>query len=244
MSESAHSVRFGRVGQRLIVAAAVATLGASGMSLASPAGAGQGPASVPTCTPELVYVFDPGAVDVRGSGVGHAERITYTDADGTPRPDTDATVAWSVHAVVEEPRRSVGVGPRLGGNLTLAITTGAGERLTFEATCMAGVGAYTDGIIMYANGMTRGWPGSQARRTFVHFEAWRDGPDHGAYVALIDGQDCRLNFGSLLVTESPFAIGTGSFTGLKPGFAYSETDCSSRFGDPKPKSRAPGSNRQ
>jgi hypothetical protein len=136
----------------------------------------------------------------------------------------------------------VGGRPRLGGGVEVGVATSSGIEIAFEATCMAGVGAYSSGIILYGNGTTRGWPGSPARNSFIHFEAWdQGGGQAGVYVALIDGRDCNLNFASLLVAGAvEEAVGPGSLNGLPARFAYSETDCYARFGSPKPPARAPG----
>jgi hypothetical protein len=137
----------------------------------------------------------------------------------------------------------VGAAPQIGGDLDLAITTGAGEQLTFTASCIAGSGATPIGIVLYADGLTRGWPGGTAvRRSFVHFEAWTHGGHQYAYVALIDSTDCVLNFNKFVVTASPYAVGTGVFSGIPPHTVYAETDCARRFGDPFPRSVAPGFN--
>lgn len=136
---------------------------------------------------------------------------------------------------------TAGGAPQIGGNLDLEIATGAGERLTFTTTCIAGAGAAPIGLILYANGLTRGWTGSSTvRRTFVHFETWTERRKEYTYVALIDGTDCELNFGASVVTPSPYAVGTGFFDGLSSRFVYSETDCARRFGDPFPRFLAPG----
>ena len=222
----------------------------TGVVFASPAGAGMARAEppgekadrvVPACTPELVYSFRPGReMDATSVGSGSASNLQYTDADGNARPATSADVEWSARGVVEEPDRDTGVGPNIGGDLDLVITTAAGERLTFTATCIAAVVGNPLGMVIYANGITRGWPGSEARRTLVHFEVFRVNGAAEAYVALVDGSDCRLDFGALVVTDDPYVAGTATFTGLPTNFVFTETSCSNRFGQPFPALRAPG----
>ena len=142
---------------------------------------------VGSCTPELVHHVRPGTVDAAGSGVGTAAVLRYTDARGIARPDTSATVRWLARAIVEA-SRDRGAAPQIGGDLDLVITTADGELLTFTAACIAGSGAFPIGVVLYANGLTRGWPVDTAvRRSFVHFEAWTYRGDEYAYVALIDG---------------------------------------------------------
>jgi hypothetical protein len=187
-----------------------------------------------------VYRLVPGTVDVTGSGVGEVATLRYTDANGVLLPPTSATVEWSVRAVVNAPNE-VGGRPRIGGNLDVVITTAAGERLSFTAGCVAGTGAYPGGLVLYANGLTRGWPGSTSvRKSFVHFEAWTEDGVETAYVAILDGRDCALDSSVIAVTRSPYAVGTGTFAGFPTGFVYAETDCARRFGDPFPASLAPG----
>jgi hypothetical protein len=221
---------------------AVAFLLLAGGGWAGRAEAGPLPAERPvgSCTPELVYQLFPGTIAAAGSGVGTVAALRYTDASGVARPDTTATIRWSARAIVTMPS-GPGAAPQIGGGLDLEITTGAGEHLAFNATCIAGSGAIPDGLVVYANGLTRGWPGGTAvRRSFVHFEAWSDAGAAYAYVALIDGSDCELNFGVHVVTRSPYASGNGVFSGLPPRAVYAETNCARRFGNPFPRAVAPG----
>jgi hypothetical protein len=211
-----------------------------GVSAAGAEAAVQADGAVGSCTPELVYDAAPGSLDASGAGTGQVAVLRYTDANGSLRPATSATIAWSVRAIVDE-RAETGARPSIGGDLDLDIVTADGERLTFSATCVAGSGAAPIGIVLYANGLTRGWAGgSTARKSFVHFEAWTEGGQEYAYVALIDGADCALNFGVQAVTRPPFAVGTGTFSGLPSQTVYAETNCARRFGDPFPRSLAPG----
>jgi hypothetical protein len=197
---------------------------------------------VGSCTPELVHSLFPGTIDAAGSGVGTVAVLQYTDASGVTQPTTTATVRWTARAIVNAPG-STGAAPQIGGGLDLVMTTGAGQQLSFRATCIAGSGAVPSGVVVYANGLTTDWPGSTGgRRSFVHFEAWTDHGRQYAYVALIDGVDCALNFNVDLVTRKPYAVGTGVFSGLPAHAVYSETDCAHRFGDPFPRSLAPGLN--
>jgi hypothetical protein len=226
----------------LVVGALLASLAGPGVASADPPEP-ESDRVVPACTPELVYSFRPGReMDASSVGSGSASNLRYTDANGNPRPPTTADIDWSARGIVNEPDRSTGVHPNISGDLDLAISTAAGERLTFTATCIAAVVGNPFGIVVYANGITRGWPGAQARRTLVHFEVFR-GAGAGsaeAYVALIDGTDCRLDFDALLVTDEPYVSGTGTFTGLPSNFVFAETSCSNRFGQPFPALRAPG----
>jgi hypothetical protein len=166
-----------------------------------------------------------------------------TDRNGNPVTTGSATIEWQAEAIVE-PSLAVGAKPVLSGSLSLTITTDAGHRITFDARCMAGVGAWSfgagSGLILYANGIAKGWPGSPAQNTFIHFEAFTDNGQIGVYVALIDGRDCNLNFDTLLVTTPEDAHGPGSLSDMPSGIAYSETDCTARFGAPKPAEKAPG----
>jgi hypothetical protein len=227
---------------RAIVVAAVLIIG-----LAVPQGAtAQSPAPgadrlLPACTPELAYSFRPGReMDARTVGSGFAANLRYTDADGNPRPLTSANVGWSARAVVEEADRTTGVQPTMRGNLDVTIATADGEQLTFTGTCIAAVIGNPVGVVVYANGITRGWPGSSARRTLVHFEAFTFNGATEAYVALVDGVDCKLNFDALVVTDEPFVSGSATFTGLPALFTFTETSCVNRFGSPFPALRAPG----
>jgi hypothetical protein len=199
------------------------------------------PTSAPTCTPELVYALAPGNLDVSGGGVAKVRQLTIRSA-GTTVVEEAATITWQLRATVEMTGREVGTGPELGGGLTLDIRTSSGGHLTFETTCVAGAGAYATGVVFYANGKRTGWPGLADGHTFVHFEAWESNPpgSTGVYVALVDGRDCALDFGSLVVTQDQQAKGDGSLSGLPQRFRYSETDCGAKFGDPKPAARAPG----
>lgn len=208
---------------------------------AAPGSSEPAPTSAPTCTPELVYALAPGNVDVSGGGVAEVRRLTIR-SEGTTVVDEAATITWQLRATVESTGRDVGTGPVLGGGLTLAIRTESGANLQFSTTCVAGAGAWATGVIFYANGMRTGWPGLADGHTFVHFEAWESNPPGttGVYVALVDGRDCALDFGSLVVTQDPHGKGDGRLTGLPQRFRYSETDCAARFGDPKPAARAPG----
>ena len=229
--------RFAPIAMALVVAATMAGPGGALAASADPASSG----AVPACTPELVYSLRPGReMDATSQGSGFAANVVYTDANGNPQATTTATVAWFARAIVGEPdRRATGVVPDIGGNLDLVIETAAGERLTFSATCIAAAIGFPAGMLIYANGITRGWPGAAARRTLVHFEAYTDG---SAYVALVDGVDCNLNFDALLVTRNPYISGSATFAGLPPNLVFAETDCPSRFGDPFPPTRAPGLN--
>lgn len=92
------------------------------------------------------------------------------------------------------------------------------------------------GLVVYANGIVTGWPGSEARRALVHFEAYTD---NTAYVALVDAWDCRLNHDAHVVTDDPYVSGTASFASLPARFTFAETSCEHRFGDPFPAARAP-----
>ena len=204
----------------------------------------EGPATIPSCSPELVYAYAPGDVDVRGGGIGHTALFEVSDADGNLVSSSDATVEWTAHVLVDDHDMTVGAKPRLGGNLSLTVTTGDGVVLEFDATCMAGAGAYPGGIILYANGVARGWPGNPNGTVFVHFESWVEGPGAtGAYVALVEGRDCMLDFRAVAWTPADYATGPGAFEGFRPYFAYSETDCHARRGSPKPAAKAPGRNR-
>lgn len=197
---------------------------------------------VGSCTPELVHPVYPGVLDATGSGSATAAIIEYTDAHGVARPDTSGTVTWSAHAIVKPPQ-TTGAAPQIGGSLDLQIATAAGDRLTFNATCIAGSGAVPVGMIVYANGLTGGWPGSTSvRRSFVHFEGWRDGGTDYTYAALIDSTDCKLNHDVFVFTPSPYPTGSNTFGGLPAHTVYAETECSRRFGDPYPRSLAPGLN--
>jgi hypothetical protein len=192
---------------------------------------------VRACTPALVYSFVPGReMDATSAGSGFASNLGYTDADGNPQPTGSAFVEWTARAVVAEPDRDTGVVPVMAGSLDFALTTDSGEHLTFRATCIAAVIGTPFGFGVWANGITRGWTGAEARRTFVHFESF----GNEAYVALVDGTDCRLNFDSLVVTDFPHIVGTASLTGLPANFVGAETSCSNRFGEPLPALRAPG----
>lgn len=207
-----------------------------------PNAAMQAKGAVGSCTPELVYQLRPGAFDTTGSGHASAALIRYTDTDGTLLPGTSAIIDWSARAIVEAPGEH-GARPIIGGHLDFVVVTGAGERLRFSATCIAGSGAYDlgfmRGITLYANGLTQGWPGgTSVRRSFVHFESWTFGAESTTYVALIDGVDCSLDFNVLLVTRAPFAIGPATFNGTPQGDFYSETNCANRFGNPFPRSGA------
>ncbi|MBK7277042.1 MAG: hypothetical protein IPI08_10955 [Betaproteobacteria bacterium] len=198
----------------------------------------QAKGAVGSCTPELVYQFRPGDFDATGSGSAFATLIRYTDADGSPLPGTNARIDWTARAIGEQPGAH-GARPIIGGNLDFVVVTGAGERLRFTATCIAGSGAYDlgfmRGITLYANGLTTGWPGgASVRRTFVHFESWTFGAESTTYVALLDGVDCRLNFNVILVTRAPYAIGSATYGGTPEGDFYSETSCANRFGNPFP----------
>ena len=201
------------------------------------------PAAVPSCTPELVYPLLPGSLDVSGSGLATISSLLLTDRSGNAVTTDKATIEWQAGAVVK-PSSAVGAQPVLSGSLSLVITTEAGHRITFDAKCMAGVGAYSfgpdSGVILYANGIAKGWPGSPAQKTFIHFEAFTEDGQIGVYVALIDGRDCNLNFDTRLVTTPELAYGPGSLSDIPSGIAYSETDCTARFGTPKPAEKAPG----
>lgn len=224
----------------LVVAAAMASLAAPGTATAQSTEP-EAARLVGACTPELVYSFRPGReMDARTVGSGFAANLRYTDADGNLRPRTTAAVEWSARAVVDEPDRDAGVGPAIAGNLDVTIETADGERLTFMATCIAAVIGNPFGVVVYANGITTGWPGSSARRSLVHFEAFTFNGETEAYVALVDGADCRLNFDTLVVTDEPFVSGTATFTGLPALFTFAETSCGNRFGNPFPALRAPG----
>jgi len=192
---------------------------------------------VGSCTPELVYTFTPGEVDAAGAGTGVIDQLFLTDADGSHPRLTSGTLTWSARAIVRSPG-STGARPRIGGLLDLVITTAEGERIAYTATCVAGSGAHRFGMVLYTNGLARGWPGTSAPvRSLVHFEGITDGT---TYVALVAGADCALDFSRLVVTDGDAAVGTNTFTGLPDRFRYSETDCARRFGDPFPATLAPG----
>ncbi len=179
-----------------------------------------------SCTPKIVYAYAPGTLDATGTGAGEVAVLSYTDGGGIPQPDTTASVEWEARAIVSDPKHSGGP-PRIGGNVELDITTVEGDHITYDAKCVVGAGSFGDGFIVYANGKAKGWPGDRgSRRSLVHFEAWSDGVHEYAYVALIDGADCALNFDVKLVTQEPWIVGSGALTGIPPGFALSETDCS------------------
>lgn len=198
-----------------------------------------------SCTPQIVHSVYPGTVDAAAFGTGTAAVLHYTDIHGVALPDTSATVRWSARATVDMPRKSSDK-PIIGGDVDLAIVTAAGEHLAFTATCIAGAGAYSTGIVVYANGLTRGWPGSRAvNRSFVHFEAWTDSGVDYAYVAIIDGADCKLNFDVEVVTADPtYVVGTGHYAGLPDNVVFSETDCSQRPSNPHTRSLLPDLNRR
>ena len=190
---------------------------------------------VRSCTPELVHSLRPGReMDATSVGQGFAPNLEYTDADGNPRPATPVALEWSARAIIDEPARGTGVHPDIGGYLDLTIDTAAGEELMFEARCIAAAGGSPFGLVVYANGIVTGWPGSEARRALVHFESYTDG---SAYIALVDGWDCALNHDARVVTDEPYVSGTKLLSGLPAQFAFAETDCGHRFGDPFPASR-------
>jgi hypothetical protein len=226
---------------------AVAVVVASALLLgAAPSASGAG-RLLPSCTPQLVYTFAPGNVDVAGFGESQAQFVDWTDARGNPRQPTAATITWDARAIATMPSKPVGATPRISGWLDFSISTAEGERITFEGSCIAGAGGFgpypNEYIVLYANGIARGWPGAPAKRAFVHFEAWREGDVVHSYVALIEGKDCALNFDALVVTRFPWPEGTGDFTFSGDRdfrFIYSETNCARQYGNPVPATLAPG----
>lgn len=202
--------------------------------------------SIPSCSPQLVYPAVAGNFDASGAGTAHAARFDVFNRSGALVSSSEATIDWIARAVVDDRGMSVGAAPQLGGDVSLRIETTTGSTITFDATCIAGAGAYDvgpfQGIIVYANGINTGWPGNPNGTSFVHFEAWNAGGGEAvAYVALVEGRDCMLNHDVLAWTPD-LALGQGGFTDLPAGFHYSETDCSARFGSPKPAAKAPGLN--
>lgn len=207
---------------------ATAVIGLALLLYASGASASEDGRSDPTCTPDIVYTAAPGVVDASGSGSGDGLLEANTPA-GDPMPDTFAHVEWEYRAIV----RDEGVPQRLGGFIDLRITTESGDSVTFTSECMAGVGTFgLEGVvgyaIIYANGRVTGWPGvpaNGARKALVHFEVanFSDGTA-SAYVAIVGGKDCSLNFDALLVTPDGIP-GIGESAGEPDGFVYSETNC-------------------
>jgi hypothetical protein len=201
--------------------------------------------SVPSCTPELVYVAVPGTVSASGSGLVVVPSLDLTDKDGEPVVTGEATIEWQAQNTLEQPAE-VGARPILGGNLTLLITTAEGHRITFDATCIAGSGAVSDdglqGMFVFATGLVKGWPGIPAQNAMVFFQAFSavDGIVVIS-VEIYEGRDCSLNFETHLTTEG-FFPGSGSLSASPPGISYSETDCAARHGAPKPAEKAPGQN--
>ena len=206
-----------------------------------------GRAVVPSCTPELVYVVEPGTVSGFGSGIAVVPGLDFTDRNGDPVATGEATIEWQAESILDAPA-GVGAKPILGGNLNLVITTEEGHRITFDATCITGSGAVSEGglqaIFVFANGVAKGWPGSPAQNSVAFFQAltFGDGAVY-AYVQIFDGRDCRLNFQTRLTTNGDFVPGAGTLSASPSGVSYAETDCSARRGDPKPAEEAPGQNK-
>lgn len=193
-------------------------------------------ATVPSCDPRTLVTRQAGLGDASGTGTGTSRLITYTDTRGTPLPAASGVVRWSYRAIVREPTGMPQISHDIAGYLNLDITTSAGHQLSFRAHCIAGAGMLADSsitaVLIYANGTTTDWPrdgglsgGHGARRSFVHFESFQlsDGR-WAAYVALVDGEDCAVNFNVQLVTER-LAVGTGTFSGPTAAELYTETDC-------------------
>jgi hypothetical protein len=204
---------------------------------------------LPSCDPRILHSPQPGTIDAVGSGVAEVQRIEASDLAGNPLPDSAASVEWSARAIVSDAPGGARISHDIGGYLNLDISTESGRRIRFRAHCIAGAGAIRDsefgitgGITLYANGTTTGWPvGSESngepktgRRSFVHFEAvaFDDGQTL-IYFAIVDGEDCALNFESLIWTPDAFFVpgegsGPGSITGSLPPDGtrrYSETNC-------------------
>jgi hypothetical protein len=203
-----------------------------------------GQPGVPSCTPELVYVAEPGTVTASGSGVAFVPSLDLTDKDGNPLATGGAAIEWLAESVVESPA-DVGAKPILGGQLKLVITTEEGHRITFDATCIAGSGALSeDGfqvMFVFATGIAKGWPGIPAQNVMTFFQAFTFGDgDVYVFVQMFNGRDCSLNFETRLTTHNDFFPGPGSLSVSPEGLFYGETDCTARRGDPKPPEKAPG----
>jgi hypothetical protein len=181
-----------------------------------------------------------------GSGIAVVPGLDLTDSNGDQVATGAATIEWQAESVLEAPA-DVGAKPILGGNLNLLITTEEGHQITFDATCITGSGALSEGefqaIFVFANGVAKGWPGSPAQNSVAFFQAFTDGDGVvSVYVQIFDGRDCRLNFETRLTTNGLFLPGAGTLSASPSGVSYAETDCSAH-GDPKPAQKAPGRNK-
>lgn len=200
-------------------------------------------AMLPSCDPRILHSpFGSGPTQASGAGVAAAPVIRLTDTDGAPLPNSSGSISWSFAAEVRDSPERPRFSHDIGGYLNLDITTTAGHQISFRAHCIAGAGTFrvppslsTDGYtLLYANGTVSGWPppegsprqGAGARRAFVHFEAIRllNGQVE-IYIAVVDGEDCALNFNTLIVTEPPdFPVGGGSYSATNRT-SYTETNC-------------------